>query len=131
MADDGTLTLDQAASTVVVGLPYESLLQPMKQEFQMQDGTAQGRDVKVPAVVLRLLSSMGGEVADDPTGRFCGINYRTPQMAMDTAIPLFTGEKHVTLESRHREAVNVIVRTTGPFPMNVEALTLQVDVFDT
>ena len=61
--DDGQITLDYPAKKIVVGLQYTSLLQPMKQEVPMQDGTAQGRRFKLHGVTLRVDHSLGGEVA--------------------------------------------------------------------
>ncbi len=126
----GTIGLPVAASTVIVGLPFTSLLQPMRQEFQMQNGTAQGRGVKVASMVLRLYESMGGQVADSPDGLFDTIPFRTPDDAMDVAIPLYTGDKNLPLSAHTRGSVDVTVKTSAPFPLNVLAMTLRLDVYD-
>lgn len=132
VSGDGTITLDSDGyATAIVGLPFTARLQPWRQEFQMQKGTAQGNRVKVASVVVMLLDSMGGHVADSPTSRQQEIKYREASDPMDEALPLFTGERQVKMASEHRESVDTTVFSSDPFPFNVTALTLKLDVFDT
>lgn len=132
VSEAGELTLDaDDYSTVIVGLPFTARLQPWRQEFQMEKGTAQGNRVKVANSVLMLLNSMGGEVADSPTGRRQAIKYREASDPMDTRLPLFTGERQVKMASDHRESVDTTIFSGEPFPFNVTAITLKLDVYDT
>jgi hypothetical protein len=124
----GTVTLDAAAWKVVVGLPYSSELQPMKQEVELQDGTAQGRRFKLHGVTVRVDHSLGGEVsanADDATLPWA----RMPSaIVMGESTELYTGERDVILDSRHEAAVNLTVRQRDPLPLNLTALVLRFDV---
>ncbi len=127
----GELTIDSDAyARVTVGRPYTMTLQPWRQELQMAKGTAQGSAIKVSSVVLCLLESLGGEVADSATGRFDLIPYRTAGAAMDTSLDLFTGEKPIVLPSKHRPSVAVVVRSSHPFPFNVTGIVLKMDAYD-
>jgi hypothetical protein len=49
---------------------------------------------------------------------------------MGQAAPLLTGECDLILPSRHEAAVNVTVRQTQPFPLNITALILRFDTYD-
>jgi len=128
----GKITLQSPASVVVVGLPYESVLQPMKQEINLDDGTAQGRRFKLNGVTVRLIDSQGGEVSAnpaDPTLRWEPIRKRDITIPLEAAPPLFTGERDIILESRHEGAVNLTVRTSEPLPLNLTALIMKYDVY--
>jgi hypothetical protein len=130
VVDEELITLEGAPRTVVVGLPYTSELQPMKQEVQLQDGTAQGRRFKLHGVTVRMDHSLGGEVsanAEDATLPWA----RMPNaIIMGESSPLFTGERDLILDSRHESAVNLVVRQSDPLPLNVTALVLRFDVYE-
>lgn len=131
VSEAGEIDLERAdVGTAIIGLAYTSTLQPWRQEWQLAKGTAQGSRVKVANVTVMLYESMAGEVLDDPNGRAARIDYRTAGALMNTAIPLFTGEKFVKPASNHRENVDVVVRTAEPLPLNVTGLVLKLDPYD-
>lgn len=126
----GSITLDTPAKVVVCGLPFGSVLQPMKQEVQLQDGTAQGRKMKLNRCIVRVLDSHGGEVSangDDDSVTWEPLRYAGE--VMDSAPVLFTGEIAVPLESRHESAVNLTIRQTDPLPLTVTGLIMNFDVY--
>jgi hypothetical protein len=125
----GAITLDNAASKVVVGLPFTSEVQPMKQEVQLQDGTAQGRRFKLHKVTVRVDHSLGGEVSANSLDTTLPWARIPNQLLVGEATPLFTGERDMILESRHEAAVNLSVRQTEPFPLNITALIMIFDVY--
>ena len=125
----GAITLPVAASTVIVGLPFTSLLQPSRQELQMDSGTAQGKPWKVARVGLYLHQSLGGEVAATPTSRFEKLNVRRISTPMGSAPGLFTGDIESPVEATSQPNVSVVVRQQDPLPLNIGALVLKVDVY--
>lgn len=129
VVNGGAVAIDPPAAKVTLGLPYVSKLQKMKVELGMQDGTAQGRKMKLSSVTVRLLNSLGGRVADDFDSRFEVINYRDALEPMNEAPPLFTGEKDVVIESRHRGSVDFALEAASPFPFNLIAVILKVDIY--
>ena len=58
-----------------VGLPYTSTLQPMPLEFQLQDGTAQGRKFNSQRAQLLLYKSLGGTIRHATGGTAYAIEY--------------------------------------------------------
>lgn len=126
---DGVLTLDAPASQVVVGLPFTSELQPMKQEVQLEDGTAQGRRFKLHGATVRVGHSQGGEVSANPEDATLPWSRLPNPIVLGGPAPLFTGERDLILESRHDAAVNLTVRQREPLPLNVTALILRFDVY--
>jgi hypothetical protein len=127
---NGAITLGAPASHVIVGLPYTSEVQPMKQEAQLQDGTAQGRRFKLHGVTLRMDHSLGGEVSANAADETLPWAKMPNPIVMGEATPLFSGERDLILDSRHEAAVNLTVRQRDPLPLNVTALVLRFDVYE-
>lgn len=124
----GAVQLDRDVSTVVVGLPFTSELQPMRLEIPLRDGTAQHRNWKAARIALYVHESLGGEVADSPTSRFERLNYRDVATPMDAVPPLYSGERETTVEASTRAGADAIVRTSEPMPLNIGSLTWKGDV---
>lgn len=68
VSSEGVLDLPTNVSGIVinVGLPYVGLLSPMKPVLQDQEGTSQGRKLRVMEVVLRVRNSVSVEWSGGP-----------------------------------------------------------------
>jgi hypothetical protein len=128
VVEAGEVTLQLAASEVLLGLPFESLLQPMKIDIPLQDGAAQGRKGRVHKVVARLYKSLGGEYSTDGA-EFDTFYFREPGDAMDSAPPDFTGDVEVYTGANYRDAADIIIRQNKPLPMCVIALVARLDFY--
>ncbi len=121
VSSSGTITLDYPATIVAVGLPYTSLLQTMKFDAALQDGTAQGRKQKLNRVRARIYKSLTGEFSTD------GVNFDTIPARdfadpMDDSPPPFTGEKHITVASGYKDSMTLFFRQQQPIPLTLIAL---------
>jgi hypothetical protein len=126
---DGVVTLEREISTAIVGLPFTSLLQPMRIEIPLRDGTAQGRNFRITRADLTVHDSLGGEIADAADGRFEKLDYRTVSTPMDSAPSLLTGEIETALESTVRAGFDVVIRQTDPLPLNISSIIIKGDVY--
>jgi hypothetical protein len=126
---DGAAIIEDECSTIIVGLPFVSELQPMRVEIPLRDGTAQGRVWRITRVAVELHDSLGGEVADDPAGKFEQFDVRQISDPMDTAPALITDVVETALESEHRDGFDVAIRQTAPLPLNVGSIVLKGDVY--
>lgn len=127
----GAITLDVAASTVVVGLPYTSKLQPSKVEIDMQDGTAQGRKHTVPRATLNLWKTYGIEYADasDSTeSRWFKAQGKSTDTLLGEPEPLYTGTLDINNLSSHKASVDLTIRQTLPLPANILAIVPKIEV---
>ena len=125
----GSITLEKEVNVAIVGLPFTSELQPMRQEVPMRDGTSQGRMWKVSRIALLLHDSCGGEVADGLTSRFEKLNFRRVSTSLDSAPALYSGEIETAIEGAARSAVDAVIRHSQPFPFNVGAMILKGDIY--
>jgi hypothetical protein len=127
----GAITLDQAASTVVVGIPYVSKLQPSKVEIDLPDGTAQGRKHTVPRATLNLWKTYGVEYADasDSTeSKWFPAQGKSTNTPLGEPEPLYTGTLDINNLSSHKASVDLTIRQTLPLPANILAIVPKIEV---
>lgn len=127
----GEVTLSAEASVIHVGLPYTSVLAPLPFETEFQDGTTQGAVRSFGKIMLRVLDSLGGQIATgevdaDPEGLDYDILEQV-QENYDEAIPPFTGIMEAA-PSGGGIGHTVYIRQTSPLPLNVLALISEIDI---
>lgn len=88
---DGTITLDLAASKVLVGLPYLSRGRTTRPELPDRAGITQGRKRKVVDLVMRLHETAGLKVGGDFETMERMVTRRGVD-STDTAAPLVSGD---------------------------------------
>ena len=117
----GSISLQATGSKVLVGLPFESILQPMKLNIDLQDGTAQGRRARVPRLVARFYKSLGGQYSTDGKTWF-DIFSRSTTDKMDDSPDAFTGDKKVYTGGTYADSADVWLKQTLPMPLTVLAI---------
>lgn len=118
VAADGSITLDREARVVHAGLPYASVLKPMRLEFAGARGSAQTKTKRITEVSLRLFLTLGGKVGPDET-RLEPLLYRTSADPMGRAPALFTGDKTVRFPHGWGPDGVLTVVQDQPLPMTV------------
>ena len=125
----GSITLDRSSTKVHIGLSYTSLLQTMRVELQGEGGTSQSKDKRIHEVTLRLHETVGVEVGPD-LNNMERIPFRSSAAAMDTAVPLFTGDKQVEFRDDFNTDGFVYVRQTQPLPLTLISAYPRITVND-
>ena len=126
---DGKITLDRSSSTVHVGYAYNSIIETLRLEAGADDGTSQGKIKRIHGVTARFLDSVGAEIGPD-TSNLDRIPFRDSSMDMDTAVPMFTGDKEISFPSGYDNDAHVVIRQTQPLPMTVLAIMRRSNTFD-
>lgn len=125
---DGTLDLEYEGKFITVGLYAPAKYQSLYLDPEA-GGTnfAQGHMQNIPKALIRFYRTMGGKFG--PTfDKMEPIEYRTPQDAMDKAVPLFTGEKTVHFPSEWAHNSQVCVVQDDPLPMTILAILPEIKV---
>ena len=117
----GAITLDRAGTDVKVGLSYTSLLQTMRLDAGAQNGTSQAKTKRIYDITLRLYESVGVEVGPD-LSNMERIPFRSSADPMDTAIPVYTGDKEIEFRGNYETDGFIYVRQTQPLPLTVLSL---------
>jgi hypothetical protein len=126
---DGTITLDRSASKVHVGYGYTSLLETLRMEAGAEDGIAQGKIKRIHGVTARFFQTVGAELGPD-TSNLDRLPFRDSSMAMDAAVPLFTGDKEISFPSGYDNDAKIVIRQTQPLPMTILAIMRRSNTFD-
>lgn len=88
----GSITLNAAASKVVVGYGYHSDGEILPFDAGAADGTAQGKIQRKHHVAFRFYQSLGAKVGPS-FSKLSLLTFRTPAHGSGTSTPLFTGVK--------------------------------------
>jgi len=124
----GSITLDQPATAITIGLGFTCQLQTLY--IDIEGGpTVQSKRKTIPAVTVRMQDSRGLSVGPD-FNTLTEIKERTTQ-PMGQPIPLFTGDQRVVTESVWTVGGQVCVQNNYPLPSTILALIPEIYVGDT
>ena len=112
----GAITIDTAGTDVDVGLHYESELKLLRPEAVLADGTLQGRKKSWGNVNVRFFESLGATI----NGQL--IDFKTASDLMDTAIPVFTGDKDVKNLGWDKDG-QITIKQTQPLAQTILAVS--------
>ena len=125
----GAITLSRSTTKAHIGLKNESTLTTMRLEAGSTDGTAQGKIKRIDEVTVRFFRTVNALVGGD-VATLDRIPFRSGADAMDTAIPLFDGDKEIEFPTGFDQDAFVVVRQDLPLPMTVIACFARVQTFD-
>lgn len=129
---NGSVTLPQEASRIVVGLPFTCQAQTLYLDHPDGANTIQNRRKDVSAVGLRVEASRGLQIgADQPDQSFqqnnetipwtnmTEIKERTNQVYAGNSVPLYTGDYYQAVTSSWSLKGQVAVQQSYPLPANI------------
>lgn len=139
---DGTITLAQEASSIVVGLPFLPQLQSLYTDIPGEE-TVQGKRKNIQQVIARVKSTRGMEFgsnqinastvqnqANVPWTGLIKSKDRGALINAGRAVPLFTGDIPINIPGNFGKPGQVAVQQPYPLPMNISALIPEVVVGD-
>jgi len=118
----GAITLSAAATTMFVGLPIASVLQPEPIEQILQDGTAQGRRFNAQRIQLLLHKAMGGSLSNDPALTGDSIGYPSGTSGV------FTGRVDEHVPAEWLDALTLTFKHSDPTPFNLLGFVLKAEI---
>ncbi len=127
VAQDGSITLDRPASVIHAGLPYTSILSPLRLEGASRQGTDQTKTKRVVQVAARFHQTLGGSIGPSD-GDLEPVYYRSSSDAMDSPPGLFTGDKIIKFPRGWERGARISIVQEQPLPMTVLMLVPQVAI---
>lgn len=118
VAEDGSIKLDRPASKVQAGLPYRSLVQPVRVEAGGGRGTSQTKKQRITKVAVRFHNTLGGRIGPDPTTMET-IHFRAPSTPMGQPTTPFSGDKSVVFPKGWNNDALLTVVQDQPLPMTI------------
>lgn len=118
---DGQLYMQDMVCAWTIGIPYASLLCPMRVDQQLTDGTSQGRKMRIPRLNIKIYNSFAGEYSSDQTNWFPMVARQTYDN-MDDSPPIQNGWTRMYLSSNWADGVDIFIRQTLPVPLTISAI---------
>ena len=129
VVSDGGETLNFAVTTAAVGYSFTSSMQTLRLEAGSVDGTSQGKPKRIHGITLRLFETVGLEVGNSAAD-VDRIPFRDSSMAMDAAVPLFTGDKDIEFRGGFDEDDRIYIQQSQALPMTILAFYPRLNTFD-
>lgn len=126
---NGKITLDRSASTVQIGLGYNSDGATLRPEAGAADGTAQGKTQRTNKVSMRIFDGLGLKVGPD-VDHLDTVVFRDTSDDVGVAVPLFTGDVEIPWDGDYSKNNTIYWRWEGAFPGTVLALMPQLTTQD-
>lgn len=142
---NGSITLEEPASAITVGLPYICQLQtPYLDVPGLMGSTVQANRKNIYNVSVRMERSRGLTVGANQPDQAAQPNYaaipwtnleeikdRSAAVDAGVAIPLYTGDKYVTTPGNWDIKGQVAIQQTYPLPANITAVIIRANQGDT
>jgi hypothetical protein len=125
----GSITLDDYASRVHVGIGYECNLETLNIDFPMNDGTIQGRTKSIKNVTVRFENTYGGNVGINNDKNLEPFEQNLSEIYGKPA-DLFTGDKKASPHTTFETNATVYIRQSDPLPMTVLSIMSEVEIGD-
>lgn len=122
----GSITLDNPASLVQVGLPIISDAKTLPLAAQIDAGYGQGRVKNVNKVWMRVASS-SGIFAGPSTDKLVQFKQRTTE-PYGTAPALRTDEIEIDVKPDWGNDAAIVVRQSDPLPITITSMTMEVSI---
>ena len=127
---DGTVTLDRPAKKVILGLGYDSIVEPMSIEGDAGNGSTLLRRKTIGEVRIMLYDSVGGVVSCCASNDWEIVSRDALFDPMDSAITPKSEVVRVPGYGGFADAATVRVRQSDPLPLNVAGMSILYDVVE-
>ncbi|NQU61008.1 MAG: hypothetical protein HQ512_07745 [Rhodospirillales bacterium] len=125
----GTVTLNEPALAVEIGLPFTHTVEPLPAAIQTARGSSQGGRIRPVSITLRLLDTA---VLRLDTGRgFTEVPFKTFGNALlDQAPQLFTGDKTVRALGWRKDGTEPLwrIEQSTPLPFTLLSVTTEINI---
>lgn len=115
-------TLENAAKTVVVGLPYRGVIIPTRIADMTQIGNNAADIKKIQNISIRVWNSLGGRYSDGD-GRWFNIIERTGGNRFGHPVPLYSGQTDfLSFDGDFKREPDMVIDQPYPFPLVIQSI---------
>lgn len=127
--EGGSITLNYAVDRLIVGLPYTTRIVPLMPDTGYTEGPSLGRMQRITDINIYLYRSLGMWIGrtDDAMEE---VPFRVPTDLTGTAVPLFSGIKHISFPEGYDRLPSVIIEQRQPLPLMVVSLIDNAEVYE-
>lgn len=123
----GQITLDGESILVYVGLPYETIIEPLQINADGNVGSSKGYTKILASVYADVYNTIGLKYSDDGIN-FRDVTFRT--VAQDQTLPpqLTSEEVELMMNTGHSRDPKIVLKSSDPLPFTLAALVIHYDV---
>jgi hypothetical protein len=112
---------------IVVGIPCNMVLRPMRIEAGGDVGTSQGKIKKIDHVTLRLLETSTCKVGRSEDALDV-VDIRTPSMRMNRPVEAYTGDRKIAFNGGNSPDGYVVIVADQALPFTLISMVIDVDM---
>jgi hypothetical protein len=120
---DGEITLDGPGTKVMVGLRYETYVDPLPIVVQTQGGSSRYQIGRIPEIIVDIHNSFGVQYGDPERGEYFYLQERRGTDDPNLPPPLQTGPVQASLGGGFSKLPRISLRQTWPLPFTVLGLS--------
>jgi hypothetical protein len=120
VVEAGAVLLQQAASSVIVGLPFQCQLQTLNIDTGegSPGGSIQGKQKKIGSVTVRVKDTRGLKAGRTP-GTVVRVKEWNSNVSLGGPLPLVTGDQRVIMDPLYEQNGRLWVQLDDPVPATV------------
>lgn len=118
----GGITLDWAASRVIVGLPAPCLVEMNRPVAGASDGSIQGKTKRTHSMTWRFKNTVGGKAGPNES-TLDELQFRGSNVPMNEAVPPFTGDMRMLWPGGYETDGYAVYVNDQPLPVTIVAAT--------
>jgi len=130
IVEDGSITLSRPCYKVVVGLPYEWEITPLRPEGGSPKGFSQGKNKTINDITVRFENSAGVNHRIYGQDKSALIPSRKIGDTLGDPISLFSGDKNIKMFNGWNNEGQISLFGSSPFPATILMISSQVTVND-
>ena len=116
------ITIDWYGNLIHIGLPYQSIVEPMKLHAGAHLGTARGKLQKITKLIVAFYETIGCKAGPDQDNL-----YKIP-FGTGAQPELFTGDKEFEFPGNWEKGATISIVQDQPLPMTILAIVPEVTV---
>ncbi len=124
---NGSITLNNPSSRIVVGRPYEAILMTHRPELVTSQGTIQGAETRINEIVVNYYNTIGVSFSDRLDGDFTELDFQSGTSLGDR-IELQSGNQEVSLDASHTFDSAVVIRSNIAMPCTIRCIVSKFEV---
>jgi hypothetical protein len=121
----GSLSLDVASTSAIIGLPFESILEPTYLETMDPNSNSKLGKKRLTRAMLEFWKTLGGELSTDGGTTWNSLQIREEGSFLDQESTPFSGLMEEYVESSSDRQVTVAIRQKQPLPLNIMSMGLR------
>jgi len=118
---------ERKPSIVQVGLPFDARIKTFPYDQGQRGSTTKGKVKRIREIHILFFETVGALYGRDRLDR---LPFRDSGDEMDKPVSPFTGERSVSLSTKHDERAFVRIQSDQPLPLTVLTLTVEMEFAD-